>query len=76
MTDVLFFPAVDPMETSMLTPRYEPKEPRQVSHKFRRGRMLTEVYWFYLRLQQNKALEFWQTITKAIISYDSMLAVW
>ena len=36
--------------------------------------MHNAIYWFDLRLAQNKGSEFWKTITNAIILYDSMPA--
>ena len=49
-----FFTAVDPMEASMLTPRYEPNEPWNIPLKLRWGLRHTAAYWFNLKLAQQR----------------------
>ena len=57
------FTAVGAMEISMLTPRYEPIEPRTIPYKSKWWRMHNAVFWFDLRPAQNKGMVCWQTIT-------------
>ena len=65
----------DPMEVSMVTPRHEPKEPGKKPYTLRCRLTHSAAHWFDLRFVQHEGLVFWQTITDAIMLYDSMPAV-
>ena len=69
-----FFTAVDPMEISVLTPRYELNGPRKIAYTLKWGRMHNAIFWSDLRLAQNSGLDSWQTINNAITLYESMPA--
>ena len=58
----------------MLTPRYEPNEPRMIPYNLKRERLHHAKNWFDLRLAQKKRIGILQTINNAIILYDSMQA--
>ena len=69
-----FCTAVDPTNVSMLRPRYLPNEPWNVPYELRWRRIHNAVFGIDLKSAKNKGLVFWQTITNAIILYDSMPA--
>ena len=68
-----FFTAIDPMVATMLALQYKEDEPRNIHYLFQWRPAHHAVYWFDLRLAQNRGLEFWQTINNAIILYGSKL---
>ena len=67
-----FFSAVDPIVATMLTLRFEENEPRAIPSKLRWRPAQNAVFWFEWRPAQHKGLEFCQTISNAILLYDSM----
>ena len=56
----------------MLALQYKEDEPRNIHYLFKWRPAHHAVYWFDLRLAQNRGLELWQTINNAIILYGSI----
>ena len=53
-----FFMAVDAMKIPMLTPRFTENDPRMIPDKMKWISVQNTVYWFDLKIAQDKGLEF------------------
>ena len=56
-----FLTAVDPMNVPMLTPRFEHNEPRMIPNKMKWRNVQNTVYWFDLKIAQDRGLAFHQS---------------